>query len=294
MSMTEILASLRANDRERFLFEAGKLDPARLEQANSERYANWFSGIDATLLQITSFVRPEFASIVIDRGASIDLHSACALGNVKVVQEALEANPRRVNSAVSEYFPIQFALPSADSVRLLLAHGDDPNRRVNRVGWFEWEDAAAEQGLASWTPLHMLALGRGSSPHVDVAEVLRENGAIIDATSSPFGEAPIHLSAIYDRANLLRWFVGAGCDVDVPTRESCDGAEEATLYDGALCEPCRLTEGKTPLMLALGEGQESAAKTLLALGARVDARDSSGFTPLHYAAGAFWGEILWK
>ena len=64
----------------------------------------------------------------------------------------------------------------------------------------------------------------------------------------------------------------------------------AKLFDNAPYAPFRNTHGKTALMLAAGEGQMEAVKVLLELGASVEAKDSAGFTPLHYAAGAFWQE----
>ena len=78
-----------------------------------------------------------------------------------------------------------------------------------------------------------------------------------DATALPFGDAAIHLSAIYDRAPLIRRFVEQGVDVDIPTAESLTNGTATDLFETESFAPFD-GHGKTPLMLALGEGQSAA------------------------------------
>jgi len=43
-------------------------------------------------------------------------------------------------------------------------------------------------------------------------------------------------------------------------------------------------------MVAIGEGHLSTAEQILGFGANVNARNSLGQTPMHFAAAAFWGD----
>ena len=85
-----VIKALRENKRADFLvaldqFVAAKeLDTLK----NDIPYANWFSGIGATLLQLTAFLRPDLAAAVVDAGATVDLHSACGIGDVDAMGAA--------------------------------------------------------------------------------------------------------------------------------------------------------------------------------------------------------------
>ena len=253
------------------------------------RHANWFSGVGMSLLQLVSFLEPELAPTLLTMGVRMDLHSACTLGDVEAIAELLDADPQGLDQAIDTYYPIQFALRHPAALRYLLKHGDDANRPIRKLAWFEWEDQAAEQGLAEHRLIHMVALGRGAEPHTETAAVLLEFGADLSAPSRPFGDAPLHLAAIYDRSHLIRWFVDHGVEVDLRTSHTGQTAASNNLFDDSAFAPFD-THGQTALMLALGEGQVGAVHTLIDCGADSGARDAAGFAPLHYAAGAFWSE----
>ena len=288
--MTEkLIQSIRDNDRQAFVAEVQAASLSG-DEVNHTRYANWFSGNGATLLQLTAFLQPEFAPALLDRGATLDLHSACALGDVSAINRLLTQDPTEMDAQVDGYLPVQFALRHPLALRSLLEHGEDANRPIHKLAWFEWEDQAAEQRLSDWRLIHMVALGRGDEPHIDAAEVLKEHGANLSAVASPFGDTGLHLSAIYDRDHLIRWFVENGLDVDIGTAKGPQ-PDETGLFDGSPFAPFA-SHNKTPLMQALGEGQSAAVAALLDLGANPNATDSVGFTPLHYAAGAFWEENI--
>jgi len=283
-----ILAAMRDSDESRFITELQKLvDSRNLEIAISTRYTDWFSGFGLTLLQLVVFVRPKLAEHVIKAGANIDLHSACSLGDIETIERLLAEHPQAITETIDTYFPIQYALRNLESLRTLLNHGDDPNRIVQKVGWFDWEDKAAARGTSDWRLMHMVALGRDKDAHL-AAEVLRAAGADLCLMADAFGLAPIHLSAIYDRVQLIRWFVENGCEVDARTADTGDSQSHG-LYDTKPFSPF-YTHDQTPLMLSLGEGQANAAQLLVQQGTDVNARDSGGFTPLHYASGPFWHE----
>ena len=101
-----------------------------------------------SLLQLASFVRPAAALLLVADGhAEVDLHSACALGDTRLVEEIIKNNPAALNAQIDTYYPIQYALGHPEVIRLLLSHGDGPNRPIEKLAWFEWEDAAAKRKL---------------------------------------------------------------------------------------------------------------------------------------------------
>jgi ankyrin repeat protein len=290
MEFDSLIDAIRENDFGSFAAQVRAIDdPANFAIANNSRYANWFSGLGATLLQLTSFVRPEFAPVLLEQGVAVDLHSACALGDVESVKRLLSDDPDSIKREVDTYLPIQFALRHPPALRILLQQGEHARRAIKKLAWFEWEDQAAERGLSNWRPIHMLALGRGDEPHIVTAELLREFGADLSETSSPFGEAPVHVAATYNRTHLLRWFADQGCDVNTPTADTGYNPATLNLFDAVPFAPF-YTSGQTPLMIALGEGHAEAVHVLLELGASVNVVDSSGFTPLHYASAPYWQE----
>ncbi len=285
-----LIAAVRKNDESRFVDELQRLSVEAIESPNTVLFSNWFPARGATVLQLTSLARKNFATHVVNRGAHVDFHSACALGDLKSVERFLAADSDIVNQPVADFFPMQFALGEPAIVRRLLAAGDDANRRIERVAWFEWETQAIEAGVSDWSIFHMLALGRGNAPHTETADALKEAGGDVSATSFPFGDRPIHISSIYDRVELIQWFVENGCDVDLTTGPPHTSSAIKDLFPMGDFEPFGSSLEKTSLMLACGEGQFSAVEKLLQLGASVQVTDSDGHTPMHYASGAFWGE----
>ena len=177
----------------------------------------------------TAFLRSEWAPLLVERGAPLDLHSACALGDVEAIKCFLSEDRNAYEAAIDTYFPSLFALEHSQVLRALIEYGEDPNRSVQKLAWFDWEDPAAERGVSDWRLIHMIGVERGSG--IETAEVLIEFGADIDATALPFGDAAIHLSAIYDRAPLMRWFVDQGVAVDIPPAESPTSGTPTDLFE---------------------------------------------------------------
>ena len=149
------------------------------QRVNDERYANWFSGVGATLLQLAAFVRPEFAVHLVEAGARLDLHSACALGETDSIRAILDRTPDAINHRVDTFFPCQFAARQAGSLQALLKAGEDPNRRLRKLGWFDWQDRAAERELSDYRLIHMVSLRARLRPH-RVRRLVAERGGRSD------------------------------------------------------------------------------------------------------------------
>jgi len=126
-------------------------------------------GKAATLLQLASY-RPErtgeTASVLLDRGVEVDIHSACGLGMTERMEEILSKNPAAVSHQVDTYFPTQYAIMAkqADSIDCLMEHGDDPNREMKKVSYFGWEDDIVASDYTPWRGFPSLKVSPDTAP----------------------------------------------------------------------------------------------------------------------------------
>lgn len=253
-----------------------------------DRPTNHAIGKDATLLQF-SCVRPwqgnDLSPLLLEHGATIDLHSACGLGMTDRIEEIVGDDPRSVDAQVDTYFPVQYAITAnrPDSIQALMKYGDDPNRDLKKVAYFGWEDDAVGQDYTPWKPIHMASLWGFDAKRVPVARCLLESGADINAVSPLDGYRPLHLVAMPNRVDMIRFYLDNGADVDSRT-VACD----VFRLDGEDEGPCGSAFGNTPLMIACGEGFAEATECLIKAGADVNAHNEHGQTALHMAAKKFW------
>jgi hypothetical protein len=84
-----------------------------------------------TLLQLAA-IRTRQAgrpsSILVERGAEVDLHSACGLAMINRIVELVSERPEAVSDQIDTYFPMQLAITAghASVIQCLAEHGDEP------------------------------------------------------------------------------------------------------------------------------------------------------------------------
>ncbi|RBQ99534.1 hypothetical protein FVER53263_12914 [Fusarium verticillioides] len=109
------------------------------------------------------------------------------------------------------------------------------------------------------TPLQVAAM----KGYTEVAELLLEKGADIEASDSYGGFTPLGLAASMNHSGVTRLLLDKGANVEATNQV-----------------------GHTPLISAARSGSEAVAKLLLNHGAHIEATDKSGGTPLIWAARA--------
>jgi ankyrin repeat protein len=115
--------------------------------------------------------------------------------------------------------------------------------------------------------------------HWRLCQFLLENGADANLADPDSGETPLHLALCKANrpavAQVVKVLLAASAKVDVATLA---GAET-----GAFMRDIR-TRGETPLHRAAAFGDEETIDLLLAAGAKVEANDNQGESPLTWAS----------
>ena len=145
------------------------------------------------------------------------------------------------------------------------------------------------------TPLLVAAAGG----HAEALELLLAAGASLAARDAS-GRTALHHAALGgDATTAALALIEAGADVDasddvgatplaLAVERALGSVQDALLEAGA--SPARLASGHA-LLLAARRGEAARVSALLALGADPDARDASGATALHWAAGGLPGRV---
>ena len=237
---------------------------------------------DLTTLQLASYYEPEFAHAMLEQGFELDLHSACALGDVEAVKEA--GKPSDFGTTADMLPPICFALlrQQLDCVDLMLRLGDDANRPLRRIGFFVWEIDAGSNEV--WKPIHIPSTHGYLERATELINTLVIHGADINARS-PLGLGPLSMASIYGWVSVIETLLDLGCDVN---ERSVPVSEEVW----RLSSPAGVerSSGHTPLMIAAMEGGLETARLLISRGADLSLKDSVGSTALHIAANPWWQE----
>jgi ankyrin repeat protein len=155
----------------------------------------------------------------------------------------------------------------------LIAHGMDPKSKD-------------ESGR---TALHRAA----ENGHDEVVDILLKNGATVDAKETKFGQTSLHLAALNGHRTVAQKLLENGAETDLK-----DGNEWMAIHIAAwtgkeevvrvLSENLHVNEtGKdnlTALHCAAAQGHVKVTQLLIQRGADVNAEDTKGWTPLHWAS----------
>lgn len=243
-------------------------------------------GNQMTLLQLASFRTwgsGAPAYVLMQHGAGLDFCSACGIGLLDRLSAFLVAAPDALGQTVDDDYPIQFAISASRPavIRFLCEQGDGPNRSLHKVAYFGWEDIRTND-FTPWRPLHMATLWGFDSTRVPVAEALLSSGADIHSTSPLGSYLPLHLAAMPNRVEMIRFPVSRNAELDRRTVDA-KGVELSTEDAG----PIR-GSSNTPLMVAAVEWAADAVACLLPRGADPTAINSESMTVLDFARRAFW------
>jgi ankyrin repeat protein len=160
-----------------------------------------------------------------------------------------------------------------DSVKFLLVKGANP-RVADKMGFTALHfavmhshlevakvliehgaDVNAKDNENKFTPLHFAVMAH--SRNLELAELLIRNGADLSAAGPLGGQTPLHMAVAAGNMSLTTLFIAKGADVNV-----------------------RNESGATPLHEAARRGYKEIVEFLIEKGAQINAKDEDGMTPL--------------
>jgi len=201
----------------------------------------------------------EVAKLLLENGARLDIHTACALGRQADAERLLKANPQIANERDKrlQRSPLFWAVQRGDTdlVKLLIDSGADVNARALRYG----EAGNVVTGPEVWnrdekkntgeTPLHLAAKGENTQ----IVQLLLEKGAEVNAQDED-GTTPLDKAVYAGRTLNVKLLLERNADVNGSERR---GSPLSSSYDRP--EIMKLLLSKNPSQKALDDALSSAA-----------------------------------
>jgi len=219
----------------------------------------------------------ELCTLFHDAGAELDLYAACVIGDLDVVNSALEEDPARAGRKQEA------------------RHGLTPMILAAREGHVEVMERLVQAGASildatenGLTPLRASVSGG----RIEAVAWLLARGSLADRRSET-SSTPLSTAAVHDQALAAALLLRGGADIGVR-----DDFGNALLHEAARHDACSVIEvlleagadiearndqGWTPLHVAAQKGKLEAAALLLERGADVNARGHRRETPLFVA-----------
>jgi len=198
-----------------------RIDP-RLARSKDDK------GVSA-ILKATYYRKTDIVRLLLDSGCEIDIFEAAATGQTERVRALVRGDATLANAFSADGFmPLGLAVffGHPDTTEALLAAGADVN--------------ATTREAMKVTPLQSAAAAR----QVDIARLLIDHGANVNARQVESGFTPLHEAAANGQVDLASLLLDRGADVNA-----------------------RMNDGRTPLGFALECHQTEMATFLRARGA---------------------------
>ena len=197
-----------------------------LEQRPDLLNARNESGVSPVLMACYTG-RGEIRDLLISKGAHLELHEACAAGNLARVKEFVESDPGLAKGYSPDGFPL---------MALAAAFGHETVARYMR------EKGADVNAVATNGTGYTALTGAVASGHAAIAKWLAENGADVNYRYAK-GHSPVLEAAANGKIEILRTLVMHGADPHA-----------------------RTDDGKNALAFAQEHGHIEVAQYLLELG----------------------------
>ncbi len=252
--------------------------------------------------------RPDIVTLLLARGAKMDVFTAAVTGDVRVVRRMLKNDPTLVTSRGPDGATALHFAGSPAVAKALLAAGADPlaRDRFHNQTPIEWTSdkpqvAAVVAQAGPGVDIH-LACGMGDLRRVRA--LVRGNPDTVNATVpvSPVnvnakktigvdGESALGIAARYGHQHVVEFLLAHGASASTGPSPLTGAVEKGhrlivkRLLDAGADPNAFGPQGHPPLHMASINGRLGIMRLLLARGARLDVRDKEhDSTPLGWAA----------
>ena len=243
------------------------------------------------------------------KASDMDILTAAEQGNLDVVKELLQENPRLVTAADDGGYSllhkaaynghldiVEYLISQGVNIDAASASGSTPLHGAAFYGHIETVRLLLDRGAGldvanagGYTPL----LSASAGDHSDIVRLLVEKGADINARPAG-GRTPLHQAVWNADADLTRFLLDKGAEADVETETGISLPFFATAFrdrefglmlaDKASDFAEKNALGLSMLHYSAARGFSDRVQMLLERGVEVSARDSLGRTPLFYAS----------